>query len=162
LSIPLTSDADRDVVGFRYVSPGRTIGAAETALLCSLSWTRGPMHTNLEAARQSILGGLSLPGPVVTAVVSGLWSSGSFGSLLEEEHGLQLLAILETRSRFLLPLFVNDTVHAEVTVDEIRWSKRRAGRATLVARVVASVEGHGEPREVVEITEYLLAQRVPS
>jgi len=160
LSIPARNG--QEAVGFGYRSPGRTIGEGETALLCNLAWSLGPMHTNREAAKKSILGGLSVPGPLVTAVVSGLWSSGSFSKQLEVEFGLHLLAVLETRTRFLLPLFVNDTVHAEVTVDEVRWSERRPGRATLVVRVVAIVEGPDEPRTVVEITEYLLAQRVPS
>jgi acyl dehydratase len=148
------------VVGFKYRSEGRTIGATEAALLCSLAWSLGPMHTNREVADRSLLGGLSLPGPLVTAVVSGLWSSGSFSADIEAEFGLKLLAVLETRTRFLLPMFVNDTVYAEAKVDSIRWSERRRGRATLVVKIAAIAERDGEHRILVDITEYLLAEQV--
>ena len=157
--MPPEGSFGNEIVGFSYVSEGRTVSGSENALLCNLAWTRGPMHTNRDAAQASILGGLSLPGPLVTAVVSGLWSSGAFGHQIEGQFGLQLLAVLETRTRYLLPLFVDETMHAEATVVEIRWSERHPGRASLIVEVAALVDAP-DPRQVVEITEVLLAQRL--
>ena len=54
-------------------SRARTITDGEFGLLTSLTWTIGPMHVDEEHMKTTPFGRRILGGPVVAAVVSGLW-----------------------------------------------------------------------------------------
>jgi acyl dehydratase len=144
------------VIGLTVATPARTLSRGETGVLNSLLWTRGAIHTDAGAARAAGLPDLSVAGPVAAAVASGLWVSSDLMPALERDHGIRLLAILESRVRYLHPVLVGDTVRLRVTLESARPSRRNRARAVL-ALAGDLVSQRGEC--VLKIEERILAER---
>ena len=115
-------------------SAGRTVTSGELALFHSLSWVRGALHTDREAARNGPYGELIAAGPVVVAIMAGLWSAGAQYRRLEEDHGVRLLAVLGSENRYLRPLRAGDTIHIESELTAARASASQPDRGVLTIR----------------------------
>lgn len=138
-------------------SPGRTVTAGELALLHSLCWVRGALHTDLEEARRGAYGDLIATGPVLVAVMAGLWSAGPQYRRLEDEYGVRLLAVLGSENRYLKPLRAGDTIHLESEFTAARASASQPGRGVLTLRDRALNQA-GEV--LAEVTNSMLFERV--
>lgn len=153
------TDPDEDerlqrCVGLRIVTVGRTVSASECALMTSLLWTRGPLHTDITVAEASVFGALSLAGPLVAAVASGLQATSPLMPMLIRSFGVQPTALLGSEVRYLRPVIAGDTVHLEITVSSARRSRSAPRRAVL------AIEEHllnQHQEKVAEIGEHLLA-----
>src|ERR1700677_3223893 len=98
------------VIGLRVGSAARTVSAGECGILTSLTWTRGPIHTDVTAAERSPFGALSLPGPVIVAIAAGLLATSGLMGVLTRAHGIRVTALLGSEVRYLRPVLVGDTV----------------------------------------------------
>lgn len=142
-------------IGLRVSSAARTVSAGECGILTSLTWTRGPLHTDVTAAERSPFGALSLAGPVTVAIAAGLWACSEVMHVLTQAHGIRPVALVGCEVRYLRPVLVGDTVSLDITVTGARASRSTPGRAVL-RMSERLVNQHAEC--AVEIEEHMLAQ----
>ena len=117
---------DDFAIGDRFRSPGRTIGEAHFLLFAGLTGDNHPIHYDEEYARQTRFGGRVAHGLLVMAMtVLG-------GSPLAPRLEASMIAFAEQGCRFVAPVLVNDTVHAEFEVAELQ---RKGDRGVLRFRV---------------------------
>jgi acyl dehydratase len=147
------------VIGLTVATPARTLSRGETGVLHSLLWARGPIHTDAGAAGAAGLGDLSVAGPVAAAVASGLWVTSDLMPALERDHGIRLLAMLESRVRYLRPVLVDDTLRLRVTLGSARRSRTNPARAVVV---LAGDLFNQREECVLQIEERILAERGPT
>lgn len=105
---------DDFAVGDRFRSPGRTIGEAHFLLFAGLTGDNHPIHYDEEYARRTRFGGRVAHGLLVMAMtVLG-------GSPVAPRLEASMIAFAEQGCRFVAPVLLNDTVHAEFEVLELR------------------------------------------
>jgi len=145
-------------IGLRVRSAARTVSAGECGILTSLTWTRGPLHTDITAAEHSPFGALSLAGPVTVAIAAGLWASSELMPVLIRAHGIRLTALLGSRARYLNPVLAGDTVFLDITVTSARASRSKPGHAVLgmSERLV-----NQRAECAADIEEHVLAELLP-
>jgi acyl dehydratase len=116
------------VVGERFVIPSRTMTSAVFAAFQTASGDTHPVHYDVEYCRAR-----GMPNLIHTAPGSGL-----FPYLVEES----LVGFLEQSSRFLKPVFADDTIYPALEVTELV-----AGRSTGVVSLRSTV--FNQRRELV-------------
>ncbi|HVB77799.1 MAG TPA: MaoC/PaaZ C-terminal domain-containing protein [Candidatus Nitrosotalea sp.] len=97
-------------LGGEWVTRRRTLTGADIAAYAGLAGDFAPLHTDVEFARRSSLGGLVVPGGLVTAIALGL---GSMDAALPATA-----AMMESNWRYLAPVRPGDTIRA-------RWRLNR-------------------------------------
>jgi acyl dehydratase len=137
------------VVGERFVLPSRTQTSAVFAAFQTASGDTHPVHYDLEYCRARGMPNLlahSFQTLIHTAPGAGL-----FPFLVEES----LVGFLEQSSRFLKPVFADDTIYPALEVTELV-----PGRTTGVATLASTV--FNQRRELVlEGTQKFLIRRRP-
>jgi 3-hydroxybutyryl-CoA dehydratase len=125
-------------LGDRFRSPGRTLGEAHFLLFAGLTGDNHPIHYDEDYARQTRFGARVAHGLLVMAM-SALGASAQ-AQRLESS----MIAFLEQGCRFLKPVLLGDSVHAEF---EVAGLERKGDRGVLRLRITL-VNQRGE--EVVE------------
>lgn len=107
-------------VGDVLVSAGRTITETDIVNFAGLSGDFTQLHTNAEFARQDLFGQRVAHGLLGLAVASGLMAQLGFvdGTVL---------AFRELNWKFSAPIYIGDTIHAQVTVAERKSVPRLKG-----------------------------------
>ena len=95
-------------VGDQQATGGRTITETDIALWCAVTGDRFQLHTNAEYASKSGYGAIVAPGLMVLAMTSGLGVPADSPSIIAN-YGMD-------RVRYVLPVFVGDTVRADIEV----------------------------------------------
>ena len=128
---------DDAVVGDKRVSVGRTITETDLIILCGLSGSYVPLHNDIEYAKTTAYGQRIVNATMTLVVASGLrgnmvWYNG------DTMCGESMIAFLGYDNvRFPAPLFINDTIHLEITVKSKReTSKPGRGIITFEDQVV--------------------------
>ena len=129
----------RDIhAGRRFTSARRTVTEGEMMGFAGVTGDFNPVHVDEVFAREeSLFGRRVVHGPMVLAMCFGMRS---------ERDEWKILALLETRRRFLAPVFPGDTVHARFEVTDVRASESRPGTGV----VSVAVEVVNERGEVVQ------------
>jgi acyl dehydratase len=132
---PVSTSSDPVVdglpIGEVAYSRGRTITDGEFGLLTSLTWTIGPMHVDDEFMKTTQFGARVLGGPIVAAVVSGLWYTSCWEDFRRTYRVRPIGALgLEARNRG--PVYAGDTLRVQTTLAEARASKSKPGCGLLV------------------------------
>jgi acyl dehydratase len=111
-------------VGETFESHGRTLTEADLVNFLGFVGDYEPVHADEEFAKKTPLGKRIMNGSAVTSVVDGLISRmGLFEGTA--------ISILACTWEFKAPVFINDTVRAQVKVTEARPSKK-GGRGVVV------------------------------
>lgn len=134
-------------VGQRFVTKARTVTEADVVNFASLTWDHNQLHTDAEYAATTMYGKRIAHGLLGVAIHAGL------ASVLTEQS---ILAFLELRWQFKLPLYIGDTIHVEQVVKEMHEdSKGDRGILTFEKEVI------NQRNEVVQTgtTRVLLAKR---
>lgn len=134
-------------VGQRFVTKARTVTEADVVNFASLTWDHNQLHTDAEYAATTMYGKRIAHGLLGVAIHAGL------ASVLTEQS---ILAFLELRWQFKLPLYIGDTIHVEQVVKEMHEdSKGDRGILTFEKEVI------NQRNEVVQTgtTTVLLAKR---
>jgi acyl dehydratase len=118
-------------------SVGRTIAEGEFTLLNTLSWSFSEPHTNSELMSQTSFGERLLSGPMLTAVVAGLHSSGDHFDEIRRSFGLKFLAVLGIDAHYHAPVVPGDTIWVDTTLVSARASASRPGVGVMVFRDIA-------------------------
>jgi len=107
-------------VGDRWITPARTVEAADIINFAGISADWNPLHTDEEYAKK-VFGGRIAHGLLVLAMASGLTARG--GSLKDTED--TILAFLGINNlRFLNPTKIGDTIHLEEEILDVRETKK--------------------------------------
>jgi 3-hydroxybutyryl-CoA dehydratase len=109
-------------LGDRFRSPGRTLGDAHFVLFAGLTGDNHPLHYDETYARTTRFGGRVAHGLLVMAMTA--LGASPLSARLENA----MIAFVEQGCRFLKPVLLNDTIHAEL---EIVGLERKGERGTL-------------------------------
>lgn len=103
----------------RLVTQGRTITSGDFAAIVNASWEFSTMHTDAEFAKNTVYRKPILGGPCLVAMMAGLTVHDLYVAWLAA--GYDVYAALGIDDvRYMTPVYVDDTIHAEVGVDEFR------------------------------------------
>lgn len=141
-------------VGFSYETAARTITEADIVAFATLTGDFNRSHTNEPAARSGPFGRRIAHGLLVVSYMAGLNTRTIVNQLLEPS----LLALVGTECRFLKPTFIDDTVHVNVEVIEVRPTSREDRGIVKFRRQAVSQDN--ELR--VEVIATMLVQRRPA
>jgi len=109
-------------LGTRFITPGRTIEAADIINFAGLSSDWHPLHTNEEFAKKSVHGGRIAHGFLLLAIASGLSVRG--GSMAN--HGDAIIAFYKMNGvRFFLSVKIGDTINLEEEVVKKEEGKKQ-------------------------------------
>ena len=100
-------------LGQRFVTPGRTITEADIVGFAGMSGDYNPVHCNEEFAKATPFGGRIAHGPMGIGMAFGL------AARIDLIDGT-VVALLGVNWDFKAPMRPGDTIHAEITVTEIR------------------------------------------
>jgi len=119
------------VVGDSRSSFGRTITETDLITLCGLAGSYVPLHNDIEYAKTTIYGQR-----VVNAMMSLVVASGLRANVAWYNNDTfctrSMIAFLGyDKVRFPGPLFINDTIHVEMTITEKRETSK-PGRGIIV------------------------------
>lgn len=121
--------------GQTFVTPGRTVTEADVASFAAWTGDYNPLHTDEVYARSTRFGRRIAHGLIGPALCVGLLSRlGVF-----DGSAIALLGVDEWR--FVAPIFLGDTVHAEVEIAGIRVTS--SGRSAVVRRAFSLVNQDG-------------------
>lgn len=138
-------------IGDGFETQGRTITEADISNFAGVSGDFNHLHTDAEAMADSPLGGRVAHGTLVLAVTTGLlWQS---RTTEEREHLVAFYGMDELR--FVAPVFVGDTVHAEVEITEKRETDHPAASGIVTQQVTTS----NQDGDTVLSVEFLLLVR---
>lgn len=122
--------------GQRFAGPSRTIRDEDVLAFSALTGDRHPIHYDADYAKTTRFGR-----PVAHGLH--LMSLTALGATpLTEQLGASMIAFVEQGARFLKPVFLDDTLHAQFEVADVEPKPGRGwGRLKLVVRLVNQ---HGE------------------
>ena len=145
---PLTRFFDELTVGDTFVTRRRTITEADVVQWCTLTGDFFPLHLDYVYARESFFGKPIVPGLLVYAYCGGMWSP-TDGTAVIAAYGIETL-------RFVKPVFIGDTVQAELRVEELRSRDNEKGV------VVLGIEIHNERETVIVARQLASLRRTPT
>ncbi len=141
---------DAFTMGQRFRTPGRTITEADITAFAGLTGDYNPVHTDEVFAAATDFGGRVAHGPMGIGMAFGL------ASRLDLIDGT-VIALLGVTWAFKAPVRAGDTLHADITVSEMRET-RHAGRG-IVGLTFAMVNQAGAITQEGEAR--LLMRRTP-
>jgi 3-hydroxybutyryl-CoA dehydratase len=121
-------------VGQRILTPARTITEADIQQFAGLSGDYNPIHTNAVVAQSTTFGARVAHGLLIMAIASGLADRTGF----IEGTAIAFREILDWK--FSLPVFIGDTVHVMLEVEETKALPRLGGGAVIIALRVINQE----------------------
>ncbi len=134
-------------IGQRFVTNARTVTEADVVNFAGLSWDHNRLHTDETYAASTLYGKRIAHGLLGVTIHSGL------AYQITEDS---ILAFLELTWKFLLPIFIGDTIYVDQTVRDLRESsKEDRGILTFEKKII------NQRDEVVQTgtTTILLAKR---
>jgi acyl dehydratase len=136
------------VVGERFVIPSRTMTAGVFAAFQAASGDTHPVHYDIEYCRARGMPNLLAHG--FQTLIHTAPGSGLFPFLIEQS----LVAFLEQSSRFLKPVFADDTIYPALQVTELV-----AGRTTGVVSLRSTVFNQRRELVLEGIQKFLIRRR---
>ena len=136
-------------LGQKFVSKSRTLTEADIVNFAALSWDHNQLHTDAQYAGQTQYG---------KRIAHGLLGVVTHAGLTYQLTEDSILALLEINWKFHLPIYIDDTIHVEQTVKDLRESST-GDRGILTFEK----EVKNQNNEVVQTgtTTILLAKRTP-
>jgi 3-hydroxybutyryl-CoA dehydratase len=117
-------------VGEQIISPGRTITESDIVSFAGLSGDYNQIHTNAELARETPFGQRVAHGLLGLSIASGLAMR---TGVLEGT----VMAFREINNwKFTNPIFIGDTIHAELNILETKPIPRIGGGSLIIEIVV--------------------------
>lgn len=114
----------------RFVTPSRTVTESDIQAFARLSGDYNPLHTNTLFAERGEFGAVVCHGLLSMSLLTGLFM-GRLGVF--DTTGLAFLGL--ENLVFRRPVYVGDTIHAELQVESMRESKTRPDFGVIVFRI---------------------------
>ncbi len=106
--------------GQQYVTRGRTIAEADLVQFAALTGDYNPMHTDAEYMKTHAMGQRVAHGMLTLSYAVGLiYQLGFMERTVMAFRGLEM--------KFSLPVFIGDTIHAELTITDKKEMRRLGG-----------------------------------
>lgn len=121
-------------VGATMVTRGRTITEADLVQFAALTGDYNPMHTDAEYAKESFMGKRVAHGMLTLSYAVG--QAYQLGILERTVLGFRGLEM-----KFSIPVYIGDTIRAEVTVKEKKEAKRLGGGVVTLDLRILNQEG---------------------
>lgn len=103
-------------IGQKFFTKARTVTEADVVNFSNLSWDHNRLHTDAEYAA-----GTQFGKPIAHGLLGLVIHTGLSSPLVEDT----LLAFLSLEWQFKSPIFVNDTIHVEQVVSEMRETSKK-------------------------------------
>jgi acyl dehydratase len=117
-------------LGAQMVTRGRTITEADIVQFAALTGDFNPMHTDAEYCKTSFMGQRVAHGMLTLSYAVG--QAYQLGILERTVLGFRGLEM-----KFSVPVFIGDTIHAEITVSDKKEARRLGGgQVTLDMKIV--------------------------
>jgi 3-hydroxybutyryl-CoA dehydratase len=136
-------------VGDRVESSRLTITETHIVLFAGLTGDFNPMHMDAEAARSTKFGRVIAHGMLCSSISAGLRSP---------IDDWAIVALLETKRRFLAPVFAGDTLGFSSEILEIRESSTKKDLGTVRMSVILSNQ---DKKHVQEGEDLILLEKWP-
>src|SRR6202140_1452781 len=136
------------VLGERFVIPSRTMTPALVAAFQTASGDTHPVHYDLEYCRARGMPNLLAPG--FQTLIHTAPGAGLFPYLVEES----LVGFLEQSSRFLKPVYADDTIYPPLEVTELV-----PGRSTAVVPLRSTVSNQRRELVLEGVQRFLIRRR---
>lgn len=140
MRMKMTEDGPRGLyfeefeVGATMVTRGRTITEADLVQFAALTGDYNPMHTDAEYAKESFMGKRVAHGMLTLSYAVG--QAYQLGILERTVLGFRGLEM-----KFSIPVYIGDTIRAEVTVKEKKEAKRLGGGVVTLDLRILNQEG---------------------
>jgi acyl dehydratase len=122
-------------VGDKFTTMSRTITETDVVLFAGLTGDNNPLHTDQDFCEKTPFGGRIAHGMLGASVVIGLW--GRMGKV----DG-SAIAALDTKWKFLSPIKIGDTIHAEIEITQAKQSSSKPDRGVLTVQyTIVNQEG---------------------
>lgn len=121
-------------VGMTLRTRGRTVTEADIVNFATLTGDFNPMHTDAEYMKGHMLGQRVAHGMLTLSYAVGL----IYQLGVIERTGLAFRGV---EMKFSLPVLIGDTIHAELTITELKEMKRLGGGAVTIEVKVVNQEG---------------------
>ncbi len=122
------------VPGHVTITRGRTVGEGDISLFAGLSGDHNPLHVDAAFCAETEYGGRIAHGPLSLSMAIGLMSQ---QNLIDGTA----IGLLNVNWNFVGPVRIGDTIHACVTVQQARLS-RKPGRGVVTLRLEV-INQHG-------------------
>jgi acyl dehydratase len=119
---------DEFVVGEKYVTPGRTITETDVVMFAGMSGDYARVHTDEHEMKKSQFGTRIAHGLLGLAIAHGLF----FRLDLISTTAIAFAQIEEWK--FVSPIFFGNTIHCDIEVAEIIFSKSKSDRGIVKFR----------------------------
>ena len=113
------------VTGETFVTPGRTVCECDVNLFAGLTGDMHQNHTDAEYMKNGQFGQRIAHGLLIMAMAHGLMMRLN----IITDNSIALLGVEDWK--FLAPVFFGDTIHVELTVTDIRFSRSKPDRGVL-------------------------------
>jgi len=122
-------------VGRKFVTVGRTVSESDIFNFAGFSGDNNQIHTNAEFARDTPFGQRVAHGLLGMSIASGLaWRTGIMEGTV--------IAFREVNNwKFVNPVFIGDTIHAELEVAEAKALPRMGGGSIVITVYVKKQSG---------------------
>jgi acyl dehydratase len=121
-------------VGMTLRTRGRTITEADIVSFATLTGDFNPMHTDAEYMKGHMLGQRVAHGMLTLSYAVGL----IYQLGVIERTGLAFRGV---EMKFSLPVLIGDTIHADLTITELKEMKRLGGGSVAIEVKVVNQEG---------------------
>ncbi len=112
-----------------YHSMTKTIFESDNNLFCLLTMNLHPLHTNIVFAQKSQHGKTVVVGTLVFSLVVGF--------TVPDISGKAIANLEYEKIEHLFPVFINDTIHAQTEILDIRESKSKPDRGIIYVETTA-------------------------
>jgi len=112
-----------------YHSITKTIFESDNNLFCLLTMNLHPLHTNINYAEKSQHGKTLVVGTLVFSLVVGF--------TVPDISGKAIANLEYEKIEHLFPVFINDTLHAQTEILDIRESKTKPDRGIIYVETTA-------------------------
>ncbi len=123
-------------VGQEYISGGRTITEADLTMFSMISGDWNPIHADAEFAKKTRYGERVVHGVLGIALTTGMMHE------LGVFHNTAIAMLGYENWNFLVPLFVNDTVHLKMTI--LSKDLGKSGNSGKIGRRFQLINQRGE------------------
>lgn len=141
-------------VGQTWTSNGRTVTEADVVGFAGLSGDFNPIHMDRVATASGIFGQRVAHGVLGLSIATGLLDSlGLFKRTMGAQLGID-------EWRFVAPIFINDTIHLELSIDALRLTSK--GTHGVVKRRLRLINQDGTVVQEGFITVLVLSRSTES
>lgn len=116
-------------IGDKFTTLSQTVTETDIVLFASITGDKNPVHTDESYVQAQFLGGRMAHGMLSASIAVGLWCRLGF-------LDCSCIAELESDWKFLGPVKIGDTIHADIEVIGVKRSASKPDRGVLTIQYI--------------------------